>query len=177
MKTELFQSYGHCWVFQICWHIECSTLTASSSHVWTPKSQHTAEQPLTGKCWIPPKKDTPHPRAKEKPQQDGRRGKIAFRIKPHTCQRYLDGSNKTLSTPGPRDPTETETDIESPVEVWVSSGLPQGQGLWMQLPGAHSLWPKPSWRRSQLIPTTELPSRQPTNCKTVYQRNSLLRKF
>ena len=24
----LFQSYGHCWVFQICWHIECSTLTA-----------------------------------------------------------------------------------------------------------------------------------------------------
>ena len=30
MKTDLFQSYGHCWVFQICWHIECSTLTASS---------------------------------------------------------------------------------------------------------------------------------------------------
>ena len=30
MKTDLFQSCGHCWVFQICWHIECSTLTASS---------------------------------------------------------------------------------------------------------------------------------------------------
>ena len=29
MKTDLFQSYGHCWVFQICWHIEYSTLTAS----------------------------------------------------------------------------------------------------------------------------------------------------
>ena len=29
MKTDLLQSYGHCWVFfQICWHIECSTLTA-----------------------------------------------------------------------------------------------------------------------------------------------------
>ena len=26
-KTDLFQSCGHCWVFQICWHIECSTLT------------------------------------------------------------------------------------------------------------------------------------------------------
>ena len=25
-----FQSCGHCWVFQICWHIECSTFTASS---------------------------------------------------------------------------------------------------------------------------------------------------
>ena len=30
MKTDLFQSCGHCWVFQICWHIECSTCTASS---------------------------------------------------------------------------------------------------------------------------------------------------
>ena len=25
LKTDLFQSWGHCWVFQICWHIECST--------------------------------------------------------------------------------------------------------------------------------------------------------
>ena len=30
MKTDLFQSCGHCWVSQICWHIECSTFTASS---------------------------------------------------------------------------------------------------------------------------------------------------
>ena len=30
MKTDLFQSCGHCWVFQICWHIECRTFTASS---------------------------------------------------------------------------------------------------------------------------------------------------
>ena len=29
MKTDLFQSCGHCWIFQICWHTECSTLTAS----------------------------------------------------------------------------------------------------------------------------------------------------
>ena len=29
MKTDLFQSCGHCWAFQICWHIECSTFTAS----------------------------------------------------------------------------------------------------------------------------------------------------
>ena len=28
MKTDLFQSCGHCWVFQSCWQIECSTLTA-----------------------------------------------------------------------------------------------------------------------------------------------------
>ena len=34
MKTDLFQSYGHCWDFQICWHIECSTFTASSFRIW-----------------------------------------------------------------------------------------------------------------------------------------------
>ena len=34
MKTDLFQSCGHCWVFQICWHVECSTFTASSFRIW-----------------------------------------------------------------------------------------------------------------------------------------------
>ena len=34
MKTDLFQSCGHCWVFKICWHIECSTFTASSFRIW-----------------------------------------------------------------------------------------------------------------------------------------------
>ena len=33
MKTDLFQSCGHCWVFQICWHIEYSTFTASSFRI------------------------------------------------------------------------------------------------------------------------------------------------
>ena len=34
MKTDHFQSCGHCWVFQICWHIECSTFPASSFRIW-----------------------------------------------------------------------------------------------------------------------------------------------
>ena len=29
-----FQSCDHCWLFQICWHIECSTFTASSFTIW-----------------------------------------------------------------------------------------------------------------------------------------------
>ena len=29
-----FQSCGHCWIFQICWHTECSTFTASSFRIW-----------------------------------------------------------------------------------------------------------------------------------------------
>ena len=80
-----------------------------SSSVRTPKLQLTAKQLSTGEGWIPPKKDTPCPRAKEKPQQDGRRGEIAFGIKPHTCQRQFEGSNKALYTPG--DPTEIEPDL------------------------------------------------------------------
>ena len=32
-KTDLYQSCGHCWVFPICWHIECSTFTASSCRI------------------------------------------------------------------------------------------------------------------------------------------------
>ena len=34
MKTDLFLSCGHYWVFQICWHIECSTFTAPSFRIW-----------------------------------------------------------------------------------------------------------------------------------------------
>ena len=34
MKTDLFQSCGHCWVFQMCWNIECSTFTTSSFRIW-----------------------------------------------------------------------------------------------------------------------------------------------
>ena len=34
MKTDIFQSCSHCWVFQIYGHIECSTFTASSFRIW-----------------------------------------------------------------------------------------------------------------------------------------------
>ena len=36
MKTNLFQSCGHYWVFQICWHIECSTLRIWNSSTGIP---------------------------------------------------------------------------------------------------------------------------------------------
>ena len=34
MKTDLFQSCGHCWAFQICWHKEWSTFTAFPFRIW-----------------------------------------------------------------------------------------------------------------------------------------------
>ena len=39
MKTDLFQSCVHCWVFQTCWHIECNTLTASSFRIWNNSAE------------------------------------------------------------------------------------------------------------------------------------------
>ena len=39
MKTDLFQSRGHCWVFQIYWHIECSTFAASFFRIWNSSTE------------------------------------------------------------------------------------------------------------------------------------------
>ena len=69
MKTDLFQSCGHCWVFQICWHIECSTFTASSFRIWNsstgipspplallivmlPKAHLTSHSRMPGSRWV-----------------------------------------------------------------------------------------------------------------------------
>ena len=69
MKTDLFQSCGHCWVFQICWHIECSTFTASSLRIWNrstgipspplalfivmvPKAHLTLFSRISGSRWV-----------------------------------------------------------------------------------------------------------------------------
>ena len=124
----------------------------SSSPARTPKLQLTAEQPLTGECWSPPKKDTLRPRAKEKPQQDGKRGKFAFRIKPHSSQRPSEGSNKHCVHQDPEIPQRLSQNCVwvSPVEVRISSGLLQGQGPWMQQTW---VWHRPSWRRSPLTPS------------------------
>ena len=45
MKTDLFQSCGQSWDFQICWHIECSNFTASSFRIWN-SSTGIASPPL-----------------------------------------------------------------------------------------------------------------------------------
>ena len=69
MKIDLFQSCGHCWVFQICWHIKCSTFTASSFRIWNsstgipspplalfivmlPKAHLTSHARMSGSRWV-----------------------------------------------------------------------------------------------------------------------------
>ena len=34
LEWKLTFSCGHCWVFQTCWHIKCSTFTALSFRMW-----------------------------------------------------------------------------------------------------------------------------------------------
>ena len=69
MKTDPFQSCGNCWVFQICWHIECSTFTAWSFRIWNsstgipspllalfvvmlPKAHLTLHSRISGSKWL-----------------------------------------------------------------------------------------------------------------------------
>ena len=69
MKTDLFQSCGHCWLFQICWHIECSTFRASSFRIWNswtgmpspplalfvvmlPQAHLTSHTRMSGSRWV-----------------------------------------------------------------------------------------------------------------------------
>ena len=67
MKTDLFQSCGHCWVFQICWHID--TFTVASFSIWNsstgipspplalfivmlPKAHLTWHSRMSGSRWV-----------------------------------------------------------------------------------------------------------------------------
>ena len=69
MKTDLFHSCGHYWVFHICWHIECNTFTASSFRIWNsstgipspplalfvvmlPKAHLTSHSRMSGSRWM-----------------------------------------------------------------------------------------------------------------------------
>ena len=69
MKYDLFQSCGHCWVFQICWDTEYGTLIALSFRIWNsstgtpspplalfivmlPKAHLTLHSRMSGSRWL-----------------------------------------------------------------------------------------------------------------------------
>ena len=66
MKTDLYHSCAHSWVFQICWHIECSTFTFriwnSSTGIPSPplalfvvmlsKAHLTSHSRMSGSRWV-----------------------------------------------------------------------------------------------------------------------------
>ena len=123
--------------------------------------------------------DTPHPRS-EKPQQDGRHWSGIPHVqgqRTSPSKTVEDGNPCTESNPIPsRDAQRAQTNpwvhqdpgtlqrlrqnflSMSYMEVWVSSGLPQGQELWVQQTW---VWHKPSWRTSPLIP--------PQSCQNLHR--------
>jgi len=69
VEWKLFLSCGHRWVFQICWHIQCSTFTATSFRIWNsstgipssplalfilmlPKAHLTSHSTMSGSRWV-----------------------------------------------------------------------------------------------------------------------------
>ena len=69
IKTDFFQSCGHCWVFQNNWHIECSSFKASSFRIWNsstgipspplvlfivmlPKAHLASHSRMSGSRWV-----------------------------------------------------------------------------------------------------------------------------
>ena len=68
-KLTISSPVAHCWVFQICWHLECSTFTASSFRIWNsltgipspplalfililPKAHLTSHSRMSGSRWV-----------------------------------------------------------------------------------------------------------------------------
>ena len=99
------------------------------------------------------------PRDRTQVSLKGRRGEIVFRIKFHTHQRCSESSTTKKKQPPcvhqyPGIPQETGPDLllsvsVSPAEAEINSGLPWGQGLWLQQ----------TWEVHDVSPTIEPPRR------------------
>ena len=147
----------------------------SSSPVRTPKLQLTAEQPSMGECWSPPKKDTLCPKA-EKPQQDGRRGEITFRIKPHTHQSIQKAQTKHVHQ-GLETPERLSQTCLWVFECllwrnWSAVDFCEDRGSGCSRLLLCNTWHKPSWRRSPFAPPESRQADDSQTAEQLYQRNS-----
>ena len=89
----------------------------------------------------------PPPRAKENPNKMAGGVKSHLESNPIPARDAQRAQTKLVCT---RTQRLSQNCVSvSPGEVRVSSGLPQGRGLWVQ---QSWVWHKPSWRRSPLTP-------------------------
>ena len=98
-----------------------------------------------------------------------------FRIKPLTCQRHSEGTNKALCTPGPRDPSGHWARPVFECLLWrdgsaVACCGDRGSGC--SRPGRPGVWHKSSWRKSPLAPPYSLPADDPQTGEQLHQRSS-----
>ena len=120
-------------------------------------------------CWTIINQRMLNPTKKDIPVQGQRRSpktvwgaKFCLESNPIPARDDGKAQTKPCAHQDPRTPQETESQL--PLSVWVSpeeaqirSGLPQGQGLWLQQ----------AWEAQHMSPTIEPPSRQPTNWRTI----------
>ena len=99
--------------------------------VRAPKLQLAVEQPSTGGCRNPPKKDTPCPKTKKKLQQDGRRGAIMIISNPIPLREWPTDWRTII----PKKLSHSHKDSEphiwlSSLRIWQWTGNPQGIWPW-----------------------------------------------
>ena len=129
----------------------------SSSPAWTPKLHLAAEQPSTGECWLQPNKI---------PYFQGQRrshSKMVGGVKSHLESNSIPIRDAWRAQTKPCAHQNQETPQKlSQACVWVFEYLLQryrsavachrGSDSQCSRPGSHSVWHKPSWRRSWLTP-------------------------
>ena len=134
-------------------HIEhLPTLPTFTTCCWTTINRRMLE---------PTKKRNPTSKDKGETKSVGR-GTIMFKINPNTLQRHLEGTNKNLCTPGPRERSSDPHKRLSQTCLWVLEGLLQRHGSAVACggdrdsgssrPGRRGLWHKSFWRGSSLAP-------------------------
>ena len=147
------------------------------SPVRTPKLQLAAEQPLTGECWIPPKKKIPHIQGQRRsPSEMAGGAKSCLETNPIPARDAQKSHPNPCIQQGTETPQETEADLPlygwvSPVEAQISTGLPQGQELWLQRSWEARCGAKVLLEKVAISPTIEPPNRQPPNWKTIILKN------
>ena len=100
-----------------------------------------------------------------------------FRIKPHTRQRCLEGSNKPCVHQDPETPQRLSQTYLSVFEcLLLRYGSPvvcsRGRSSGCSRPGSPSLWYKPSWRKSSLTPPYSHQADDPQTAEQLYQIHS-----
>ena len=133
---------------RMCTHLSCSNTKIATS-CWTTVNRKMLEHAKK-------KKIPPHPRTKEKPWWDEKRGTITLKSKPIPARDSWRSQTKPC---GHQDPWERSSDSHKRLSqtcLWVFEGLLQRcgsavafrgeRGTSSSHPGRHNVWHKSSWR-------------------------------
>ena len=137
-------------------NVQFSSVTQSCPTLRPHELQH-ARPPGTHQ------KEIPHIQGQRRNQNKSVGGNtIMFKIKPHTLQRHLEGTNKNLCPPGPRERSSDPHKRLSQTCLWVFEKLLRRHGSaaachkdrqsGSSSPGRRGLWHKSFWRWSSLAP-------------------------